>query len=72
MQDKHLVKYSLVGWFGTACKRLTVKQQLAVVVIGTSPPSSRTKTSPCSKGDMVPASVLRYGSAHHMGMAVRK
>ena len=28
----------------------------------TSPPSSRTKTSPCSKGDIVPASVLRYGS----------
>ena len=25
----------------------------------TSPPSSRTNTSPCSKGDMVPASVLR-------------
>lgn len=29
----------------------------------TSPPSSRTKTSPCSKGDMVPASVFKYGSA---------
>jgi hypothetical protein len=29
----------------------------------TSPPSSKTKTSPCSKGDMVPASVVRYGSA---------
>jgi hypothetical protein len=28
----------------------------------TSPPSSSTNTSPCSKGDMVPASVLRYGS----------
>ena len=32
---------------------------------GTSPPSSSTNTSPCSKGDMVPASVLRYGSAAH-------
>lgn len=35
----------------------------------TSPPSSRTKTSPCSKGDIVPASVFKYGSAiieiHH-------
>ena len=29
----------------------------------TSPPSSRTKTSPCSKGDMVPASIFKYGSA---------
>jgi len=29
----------------------------------TSPPSSRTKTSPCSKGDMVPASMFKYGSA---------
>jgi len=29
----------------------------------TSPPSSKTNTSPCSNGDMVPASVLRYGSA---------
>lgn len=29
----------------------------------TSPPSSSTKTSPCSKGDIVPASVFKYGSA---------
>jgi hypothetical protein len=28
----------------------------------TSPPSSRTNTSPCSKGDIVPASVFKYGS----------
>ena len=28
MQDKQLAKYSLVEWFGTACKRLTVKQQV--------------------------------------------
>ena len=28
----------------------------------TSPPSSSTNTSPCSNGDMVPASVFRYGS----------
>ena len=28
----------------------------------TSPPSSKTKTSPCSNGDIVPASVFRYGS----------
>lgn len=28
----------------------------------TSPPSSKTNTSPCSNGDIVPASVLRYGS----------
>lgn len=28
----------------------------------TSPPSSNTNTSPCSKGDMVPASIFRYGS----------
>jgi hypothetical protein len=32
---------------------------LAPTVPPTSPPSSRTNTSPCSKGDMVPASVLR-------------
>jgi len=25
----------------------------------TSPPSSKTKTSPCSKGDIVPASVFK-------------
>lgn len=29
----------------------------------TSPPSSSTKTSPCSNGDIVPASVFKYGSA---------
>ena len=28
----------------------------------TSPPSSSTNTSPCSNGDMVPASVFKYGS----------
>lgn len=27
-----------------------------------SPPSSSTNTSPCSNGDMVPASMFRYGS----------
>jgi hypothetical protein len=30
--------------------------------LSTSPPSSKTNTSPCSKGDIVPASVFKYGS----------
>lgn len=46
-------------------KRGTKKEMLEQPVV-TSPPSSKTKTSPCSNGDMVPASVLRYGSADEL------